>query len=147
MRVRGDGLSSTSRLLISKKMLEASHVEMPPAMERDLRSFFAEETASRPSTISRLSSCPDEDTLRAANGRLARFHQFRRHHRPIRDRFLVPFRPRTLTRLLKELANLDMLIVDRRLGIDRDELENDGKRFVFLDHSTDELVVAFKRIF
>src|ERR1051326_4794029 len=124
-------------------MLDASHVEMPPLVDWDLRSFFAAGTAARPSTKSRLMSCPEEGILRA-NAYLARF---RRHHRPIRDRLFIPFRPRPFARLLEQLSNEQVLIVNRRLGVDGNELEDDRQRIVLLNDTTDELPVTLERIF
>src|SRR5437867_9849933 len=119
--VRGDGFSPISRLFISKKILDASQLEIPPCPDFDLISSFAAGTASRPSTISRLRSCPDVGTLRANAGLACS----RYHRGPIGDRFLIPLRPRPLTRLLKQFSNEQVLIVNRSLGVDGNELEDD----------------------
>src|SRR6266436_2644910 len=110
-RVRGDDFSPTSSPCISKKIPDASHVEIPLSPGRDFRSFFADGTASRPSITSRLSSCPDEGRLRANThlSTLQRWH----HICPIRDRFFIPLRPRTFPRLLKQFPNQQMLVVNR----------------------------------
>src|SRR5882672_9918877 len=141
-RVRGDGCSPASRPCISKKMPDASQVEMPLSPARDFRSFFAAGTASRPSSTSRLSSCPDGGRLRA-NTHLS---TARLHVCPIPDRFFVPLRPRTFARLLEQFPNHQMLIVNRSFGVDRNELENHGQCFVFLNNAADELAITLEWI-
>src|SRR5205823_14969589 len=124
-------------------MLEASQVEMPPSAVLDLRRFFAAGIASRPSMTSRLMSCPVVGMLRP-NTHLA---DPRHRHNPIRDYFFVPLRPRPLARFLEQSPDQEVLIVIWGLGIDRDELEDDRQRFVFLDDAADELLVTLEWIF
>src|SRR5690349_16755023 len=93
--------------------------------------------------MSRLSSCPELASLRA-NAYLTRS---RHHHCPIRDRLFVPFRPRAFARFLKQFPDEQVLIVDRRFGVDSDELEDDRERLIFLNHAADELPVTLERIF
>src|SRR5436190_12395301 len=124
-------------------MLDASHVEIPPSAGLDLRSFLAAGIASRPSITSRLMSCPDVGTLRP-NTHLA---HARHRHRPVRDCFFVPLGPGPFARLLKQLSNEHVLIVNGSLSVDRDELEDDRQRLILLNHPADELLIALEWIF
>src|SRR5437016_8179209 len=61
------------------------------------------------------------------------------HVRPIHDRFFVPLQPGTLARFLKQLPDLKVLIVNRRLGVNRNEFEDHRQGIVLLDDTADEL--------
>src|SRR5438093_2069001 len=141
-RVRGDGRSSTSRPCISKKMLDASQFEMPVWPVRDLRSFFAAGIESLPSITSRLRSCPDA----AALGTNTHLTAAGEHVRPIDDRFFVPVHPGAFAGFLKQLSDQKVLIVDRRLGINRNEFENYRQRVIFPDDAAYELAIAFEGV-
>src|SRR5207247_4605901 len=61
---------------------------------------------------------------------------------PLRHRIDVPLRPRTLLAFAKQLANALVLIPDRLLRIDGDEIENERQGFVLANDALDEAVVA-----
>ena len=55
-------------------------------------------------------------------------------------------RPRAALTLEEQLANLAMLIADRLLGVDGDEVEDERQRLVFPDDPCDEALIALDRI-
>ena len=65
---------------------------------------------------------------------------------PVRDRVHVPRRPRPPLAFEEQLADLAVLIADRLLGVDGDEVEDERQRVVFADHAGDEMLVALDRI-
>src|SRR6185503_9344330 len=65
---------------------------------------------------------------------------------PVGDRLDVPFGPREPLQLLVMLANFPVLLVDRALGVDGDETEDQRQRFVLADDPADELLVAGVRV-
>src|SRR2546425_1201919 len=141
-RVRGDGRSLTPRPCISKKMLDASQFEIPVSPARDSRSLLAAGTESPPSITSRLRSCPEATALETNNHLTAAGE----HVRPIDDRFFVPVHPRAFARFLKQLSDQKVLIVDRRLGVNRNEFKDYRQRVILPDHAADELSIAFEGV-
>src|SRR5262245_30402685 len=61
---------------------------------------------------------------------------------PLQDRFLVPLWPGAITHPAEHIADLQVLVVNRPLGIDLDEFEDHGERFIFTNDLADELLVT-----
>ena len=68
------------------------------------------------------------------------------HGQPLGDGVEVPVGPRTLFALAEQPADLVMLLVDRLLGVDGDEAEDQRQRLVFANDPRDEPLVARRRI-
>src|SRR5262249_24459837 len=141
-RVRGDGRSATPRPCISKKMLDASQFEIPVSPVREFRSLLATGTESPPSITSRLRSCPEVTAL-GANTHLTAVGG---HVRPIDDRLFVPDHPGTFAGFLKQFSDHKVLIVNRSLGVNRNEFEDYCQRFILADDAADKLAIAFEGV-
>src|SRR5215472_793593 len=126
-------------------MLDASHVLKPPErlpVPLMCSKRFAAGIRSRPRIASTVTRWPVPVALGTGHCSL----QGRSCPQPLENRFLVPLRPRPFTQFFKQVANLNVLIVDRLLGIDLYKLENHRQRFVLLDDPADETLITLMRV-
>src|SRR5262245_43854722 len=88
---------------------------------------------------------------RAAEGLVAttgdlRLYRMGPRREPVGNSFFVPPRPCAASRLCEDLAKQNVLLMNRLFSIHSDEVKNDRQRFVFRNHTLDELLVTLIRI-